>query len=330
VEVVPTTIVGETCPVVACMFMMLIMLTTHIERVDLNLLLPLVALLEERHVSRAATRVGLSQPAMSRALQRLRRVLDDALLIRSTDGYRLTARANQIHAQLATIVPQLESLLATEAFNPREAPQSIHLAGTDYPASALGPAICREILAQSPHSTVRFHTWGDGIADQIKQGRVDLGFFGGYIPDDLSSTELLVEKFVCVVAKDHPLADKPAITLADYLQCKHVIIDVADGHQTDIDKPLQKLGTPRQLGLTVPYHAAAPLLLPGTTLMATLPSRLVAPCVDTNILRVLPAPREIKSMRYRMTWHPGLDNDSRHRWLRELVRSAIAKQPVPV
>src|ERR1700694_1617941 len=233
VEVVPTTIVGETCPVVACMFMMLIMLTTHIERVDLNLLLPLVALLEERHVSRAATRVGLSQPAMSRALQRLRRVLDDALLIRSTDGYRLTPRANQIHAQLATIVPQLESLLATEAFNPREAPQSIHLAGTDYPASALGPAICREILAQSPHSTVRFHTWGDGIADQIKQGRVDLGFFGGYIPDDLSSTELLIEKFVCVVAKDHPFADKSAITLAEYLQCKHVIIDVAAGQQTD-------------------------------------------------------------------------------------------------
>jgi DNA-binding transcriptional LysR family regulator len=84
------------------------------------------------------------------------------------------------------------------------------------------------------------------------------------------------------------------------------------------------------LGLTVPYHAAAPLMLPGTALVATLPSRLVGPCVDTNILRVLPAPRGIKSMRYRMTWHPGLDNDSRHRWLRDLVRSAIAQQPVPV
>jgi DNA-binding transcriptional LysR family regulator len=312
------------------MFMMTFMLTTHIERVDLNLLPPLVALLDERHVSRAASRVGLSQPAMSRALQRLRRVLGDPLLIRNREGYRLTPRANQIHTQLAAIVPALETLLAAEEFNPSEVSQSIHLAGSDYAVCALGPAICREILAHSPHSTVRFHSWRVGVADQIKQGRVDLGFFGGYIPNDLSTADLFVEKFVCVLAKDHPLAQKSSIRLADYLKFNHIIIDVVDGLQPDIDNPLQTLGTPRQLGLTVPYHPAAPLMLPGTTLIATLPSRFTASCVDTRTLRVLPAPREIASLRYRMTWHPSLDNDSRHLWLRELVRATVATQPSTV
>jgi DNA-binding transcriptional LysR family regulator len=125
---------------------------------------------------------------MSRALQRLRRVLDDALLIRSTEGYRLIP-AREPDPPPARHGDSAESLLAAEAFNPREASQSIHLAGTDYPAAAFGPAICREILAQSPQSTVQFHSWGEGVADQIKRGRVDLGFYGGYIPDDLSSTD---------------------------------------------------------------------------------------------------------------------------------------------
>lgn len=98
--------------------MITIMRTTHIGRVDLNLVPPLVALLEEQHVSRAAERVGLSQPAMSRALQRLRRLLDDPLLIRDSTGYRLTARAETLRAQLSSLLPQLETVFAPGRFRP--------------------------------------------------------------------------------------------------------------------------------------------------------------------------------------------------------------------
>jgi DNA-binding transcriptional LysR family regulator len=90
----------------------------HIGRIDLNLLPPLVTLLEERHVSRAADRLALSQPAMSRALQRLRRHFSDELLVRGPDGYSLTPRAERIRAQLATVVAELNKLFATEAFDP--------------------------------------------------------------------------------------------------------------------------------------------------------------------------------------------------------------------
>src|ERR1700745_175202 len=103
------------------MFGMLAMRVTHLESIDLNLLPPLSALLEERHVTRAAERSGLSQPAMSRALARLRQLLDDQLLVRDGSGYVLTPRAERIQRQLAGVMPQLETLFAAEAFDPATA-----------------------------------------------------------------------------------------------------------------------------------------------------------------------------------------------------------------
>src|SRR5580692_2221921 len=106
----------------------------YLGRVDLNLLAPLAALLEERHVSRAADRVGVTQPAMSHALRRLRALLDDEILVRAAGGYVLTPRAQRLQRQLAVIVPGLESLFAPETFDPGQAAERFHVAGTDYPA----------------------------------------------------------------------------------------------------------------------------------------------------------------------------------------------------
>src|SRR2546423_12089284 len=109
------------------------MLVTHLEGVDLNLLPPLAALLEERHVTRAAERSGLSQPAMSRALARLRQLLGDQLLVRDASGYVLTPRAERIQRQLAGVMPRLETLFADEVFDPATAQGDYRIAATDYP-----------------------------------------------------------------------------------------------------------------------------------------------------------------------------------------------------
>ena len=300
------------------------MLTAHIDRVDLNLIGPLVALLEERHVSRAADRVGLSQPAMSRALQRLRRVLDDPLLIREPDGYRLSERGRSLRDQLATVVPQLESLLAPDRFDPGESDRPIELAGTDYAVTAFGSAICRRLLADAPGAPVRFHSWRyDRVAEQIRRGSADLGLFGRYAGDDLSAQELLVGRFVCVVDAAHPMADATALTVDQYLTCRHLVVDVMDGGQPDIDHKLAALGRSRNAAVTVPYHAVVPQLLGGTDLVATLPGRLVATWPDAPRFRTLSVPPEIELMSYRMIWHPAFDNDRRHQWLRGVVVSAV-------
>lgn len=303
------------------------MLTTHIDRVDLNLLTPLVALLEERQVSRAAVRVGLSQPAMSRALQRLRRLFDDSLLVRAPDGFRLSARAEEIYLQLTTVIPILETLLAPEGFDPRTSTQQVNIAGTDYAIHTYGTSIVQLIHTQSPDTPVRFHSWRhDGIDEQIRRGAVDLGLYGGHAPDDLNADRLVTEEFRCVVSQDHPLAHRDIVPLNDYLSFRHVVIDVADGIQPDVDYRLSALGTPRQAAITVPYHTAAPPMLPGTDLVATLPGRLLRDWADTARLCVLPAPAEIATMPYRMIWHPAFDTDRRHQWLRECVQAATIGQ----
>src|SRR5438128_3154746 len=144
---------------------------THLEGVDLNLLPPLAALLEEQHVTRAAERSGLSQPAMSRALGRLRVLLDDQLLVRDGSGYVLTPRAERIQRQLAGVVPQLETLFAAEVFDPATAEEHYRLAATDYPLLLFLHQVAREINKLSPHSTLRIEWPRDEVFDDVLHGR---------------------------------------------------------------------------------------------------------------------------------------------------------------
>ena len=126
------------------MIAIIVMHMTHLEAVDLNLLPPLAALLEERHVTRAADRSGLSQPAMSRALTRLRKLFDDQLLVRNGGSYVLTPRAERIQRQLADLMPRLETVFAAEVFDPAMAEEHYRIAATDYPLLLFLPQVARD------------------------------------------------------------------------------------------------------------------------------------------------------------------------------------------
>ncbi|WP_163766084.1 LysR family transcriptional regulator [Mycolicibacterium parafortuitum] len=295
----------------------------HTLRADLNLVPALAVILEERHISRAAARLGLSQPATSRALQRLRALLGDPLLIRERDGYRLTARAQVLREQLDLVLPALEALVAPDDFDPSTSTMPIHLAGTDFVVQSYGPAICAALMRDSPASSVRFHSWRyDSMAEQMHRGSVELGLFGVYAPSDLSMADVVTEQFVCVVDADHP-STGPALTLAEYCECRHLVIDVTDGLQPDVDLPLHGRGYRRSAAVTVPYHSAVPPILAGTDLVATIPGSLARTWPGDHRVRVLDAPAEIRRLTYRMVWHPAYDNDRRHRWLRSTVRAAV-------
>src|SRR6266480_5132399 len=152
-------------------------LVTHLEGVDLNLLPPLAALLEERHVTRAAQRSRLSQPAMSRTLARLRQLLDDQLLIRDASGYVLTPRAERIQRQLAGLMPQLETLVAAEVFDPATAEEHYRIAATDYSLLLFLHQVAREVNKLSPHSALRIESPPDSVFDDVAHGRLDLSFY---------------------------------------------------------------------------------------------------------------------------------------------------------
>jgi DNA-binding transcriptional LysR family regulator len=300
------------------------MRSTHLENVDLNLLPALFALLEEQHVSRAADRIGLSQSATSRALQRLRRVLGDDLLVREASGYRLTARAERVREQLASLVPQLDALFAGDTFDPAALRRTIRIAGSDYATAVIGPGLIRYVAEQAPRSTVRFVPWHRDVFDDLARGDLDLAFFGAQPPAQLTTEELFADRFVCVVADDHPHAERGALSLDDYLACRHVAIDVTAGRQPAIDRVLAARGTPRSIASVLPFHAVAPLVLPGTTLVLTLPEKLVPSLAGRDCLRVLAAPPEIETFSFRMAWHQRVGSDPGHRWLRTIVARAAS------
>jgi DNA-binding transcriptional LysR family regulator len=298
--------------------------TTRLQRVDLNLLVVLAALLDERHVSRAADRIGLSQPATSRALQRLRRTLGDELLVRTRDGYQLTPRAERLRRELAGILPRLEVLFGAERFDPATATDRFRLMGTDFTTSVLGPGLSRRMFREAPGTSVTFRQWHYGVFDDVSHGLVDLAFSGVSVDPALRSELLFEDQFVCLMSATNPLADRDALTLQDFLDAAHVMVDVLRGEQSAVDRRLAELGHRRESALSVPYHTAAVLAVPGTHLVATLPARLLS-TLDDPALRVVAAPPEVAPMPYLMTWHPRIDDDPAQRWLRDLVRMVAAE-----
>ncbi|SPM39317.1 LysR family transcriptional regulator [Mycobacterium numidiamassiliense] len=294
---------------------------THIGGVDLNLLPALAALLEERHVSRAATRVGLSQPAMSRALQRLRRTFDDTLLVSGRDGYTLTPRAERIRRQLAVVLPELDTLFGAQDFDPVTAQESYRLALSDYSVSAFGAALARSFRAQSPRSTLAYQLLDDTAFEDLSTGAIDLLILGRPAPAQFSSQLLFTDHFVCAVAADHKLARRRQLSVLDYLRYPHIRIDIERGGQHLIERTL---GSTRNVVISTPFHALAPEMLIGTDLVLTFPARLATKFADAPDISIIEAPSQLPLLPFYSVWHPRLDNDPSRRWLREVAHAIAA------
>lgn len=271
-------------------------------------------------MSRIVTGDGRSR----RALQRLRATLGDELLVRGPSGYQLTPRAERIQAELQRALPRLEHIFSGERFDPATAARAFRLAGTDYTVSVLSGALLSRLFAQSPGSTVLFSRWHHTIFSDAEHGTVDLLIHGGVAPPPLRSQELFTEGYACLLSTHHPLAQSPDVSLADYLDCAHIVVDVTDGRQGHIDRRLEALGRPRRASVTVPYHAAAAAAVPGSALVATLPRNFAIQHATPGVTTVIPAPGAIGPMRYAISWHPRLDDDAAQRWLRNTIIATLS------
>jgi DNA-binding transcriptional LysR family regulator len=263
----------------------------------------------------------MSQPAMSRALAALRCVFGDELLVRGAGGYRLTLRAERLQRDLAATLPLLESLFSETPFDPLTAAHAFRLAGTDYVLSVVGPPLVRRVLAQSPESALHFSGWHEGIYQDVERGALDIAFTGGAAPPPLRSERLFEDRYVCVMSAGHPLAAAGTLTLQDYLDCDHVVVNMAGGRQGGLDTRLEALGRARRASVTVPYHAAAAAAIRETPLVATLPWRFAGDLTADPSLTVTEAPGETGTMSFTMAWHPRLDGDPAQKWLRDAIRT---------
>ncbi len=218
----------------------------------------------------------------------------------------------------------MRSLFSDEPFGPRKVSSTFRLASSDYLLSEIAPGLLRRVLAQSPGSTFRFDSWSDTVHLDAERGAVDLLFTGGVAPPPLRSEPLFEDSYACLLSAGHPLAQTDPPTLDAYLSCDHVVVNLIGGRQGAIDTRLGALGRQRRANVTVPYHTLAAAVAQETSLIATLPSRLLSTLAIPPGLTVIAPPPEIGPVSFSMAWHPRLDNDPAHRWLRDTIRQTSA------
>ncbi len=295
----------------------------HVDAIDLNLLRPLQLLLAERHVSRAAARANLTQSAMSRTLARLRVACGDELLVRTPTGYQLTPRARVLQDELATLMPALRALFDGGAFDPASATDTLRIAASDYPITILGDELFPRFTTDAPGMSLTISSMSPTTFSDLDQGRTDLVLTPLAAPAHLNRARLFVEEFVCVLAASHPLtADR--VTVDDLAIYPHATVAGMFPQQTIVIDQLERLGVRPTTEIRVPYFAAAVSAVRGTELIAVLPRRLAERHAD-GALRIVPAPPEITGLDYGMLWHPRLEADPAHRWLRELMAAVAAR-----
>lgn len=292
----------------------------QLRQADLNLLVVFTVLAEERNVSRAAGRLALSQPAVTRALQRLRDTFHDDLLIRVSGSYELTPKGERLIQELETTLPRLDRLLASAEFDPKTETARFRLMATDYASHVIGIPLARHFLEAGKHLAFDTLPLSDEAFAAMDRGRIDLLFYAddGNVPAHLARQSLFEEEFVCVVAKDSSYAHK--LTLPQYLNGLHVGINTLAGSQTVPDQALASGGLTRNCPFRVPFFAEAIRTVAGTNLIATVPKRIAIYEAQNPELRIVKAPKPIGCFRYLMVWHPRMGSDAAHLWLRHAVR----------
>ena len=297
---------------------------THIRHVDLGLLAALQALVEERSISRAAERMFLSQPAMSRAFDRLQALFGDELLVRTKQGYEPTHRALHLYAELEQLLPRLNGLLRGDEFHPATATDTFRIAATDFAASVLLPAFVAELSKAAPSVSLEIAPWDDSVFHKLETNALDLALWVNTAPSEFRTEVLFQDSFMCLVRRDHP-AGKRALTLERYLAYPHALILLAQQRQGIIDKALEEKGIHRRVQLKIPYFASAAWVIEQSDMILTVPKRLAIRLAKISRTRMLEPPIELAEFRYIQVWHPRFDSDPAHQWLRRTMASASAR-----
>jgi DNA-binding transcriptional LysR family regulator len=294
--------------------------------VDLNLLVALDALMQEGSVTKAAVRVGVSQPAMSNALKRLRRTFDDELLVRSGSSMVPTPRAMElagpVHDALATIQQALE---ARSSFDPATAKGRFKLASSDYAELVLLPELVQALSADAPGMELAVLNLPTELpARALESGEVHLavGVFRE-VPGNHVQRALFRDRFVCVTRKDHP-ALKGGLDLDTYCRLDHMLVSPRGRGPGVVDHFLEREGRKRRVALRVPHFLVAPLVVARSEMVLTLASRVACRLAEVLEMDIHEPPLKLPTFTTRMVWHARYQHDPAHRFLRTRLAEAAS------
>lgn len=297
--------------------------------IDYNLLPVLDALLAEQSVTRAAARLGLSTPAMSHALARLRRQLDDPILVRAGRSMVPSPRAEELREEVAHALDGARRVLSPHrAFDPATSDRSFTVIGSDYVIMVLGSALDAQLRSRAPGIGLRFVPNTSLDPQRVREGDADIAI-GVYdrLPPEVRIQKLFDEALVCVVRQDHPKV-KRRLDLQTYVRSDHVQIAPRGRPGGVVDRVLAEQGQQRRVVRAVPFFFAGLVLVAQSDAILTIPRRLACAHADRFGLRMLEVPLELEPYAMTQMWHPRHDGDDAHRWFRsQIVEACKSTRP---
>ena len=317
----------------------------NINRVDLNLLVYLDALLRERNVTQAANQLNLSQPAMSNGLRRLRELFDDPLLVRTSEGMTPTERALELEPIVREVLTSIDRAVQPRSeFDARNAHRVFRIMASDYAESTLFPSVLGKLRTLAPGLTLDIMTPSDVSFLDVERGKVDMVInrFDS-MPQSFHQIHLWNDTFTCVLSPENPVLKD--FSLENYLKANHVWVSktgmgVGVGVNPDdvqrlgwVDLALNKLGKKRQIRVFTRHYQAAMTLAEQNDLIVTLPTRAAQLKRDNPRVVLRDPPLEIPPLELKMAWSPLLQHNPANKWLRKLIadtaRELDDKAPTP-
>jgi DNA-binding transcriptional LysR family regulator len=294
----------------------------ELARLDLNLLLVFHHLLREKRVSAVATVLGMSQPAVSSALGRLRASLGDALFLRTQGGMVPTPYALQLAEPVATALDGLQQALQVRAsFDPATSERRFTLAMTDVGEMYFLPVLMDALAQSAPSVTLKVvAVTSASLGEDMATGRTDLAL--GLLPQlqaGFFQQALFRQPYVCLMREGHPLAQSEELTLPDFAAASHVRVIAAGTGHGRVDEALERQGLQRRIRLTVPHYVALGDVLGHSDLIATVPERFAQRVTRPFALTARALPLAVDGSGIHQFWHARLHKDPGHQWLRMLV-----------
>lgn len=303
----------------------------NISRIDLNLLVYLDVLLREKNVTRAADQLGITQPAMSNSLRRLRDLFNDPLLIRTSQGMSPTQRAQELEPQVREILSNVEKAVQPAAdFVPEDSDRLFRIMASDYAESTLIPNLLTQIRDSAPHIRLDILTPSDVTFQDVEKGKVDMAINRfDYLPQSFHQVNVWRDNFACLMSEKNPAHED--FTLDSYLAAHHIWVSktgmgvgvgVSPGDTQRlgwVDEALDAMGRKRTIRVFTRHYQVATLLAEQPDLIATLPRQAALLHARYGGVVVKAPPFPIVPIELKMAWSPLLHHNPGHTWLRRLI-----------
>lgn len=291
-------------------------------KVDLNLFRIFDAIYINRSITQASFRIGMSQPAVSNALARLRQVFQDRLFIRTSGGMQPTPMAKRIHPAVRQALLQLDDIIEHSfLFDPLKCTKTFRFAMTDYGTSTILPRVVPRISARLPNASIRIRRLDQrGIIEQLALGEIDLAF-STEVSDfaDIYATNLFEDRFICLVRYDHPrIGDR--LTLADLQSTPHALFTPHGGSRGIVAEILEEKGLGHRTMAFTSHAFSIPSIISGSDAIAIIPSRFTEYFTRLGEFRVLEVPLDIPRVSMKQYWHLRTLNEPANVWLRTEIQ----------